>query len=203
MHVLTRACATIVATLCALTLLGGVAAASRGLQFEPGGSITKVTSDFRITQTLRSITCHVTFSGTLTREVILKSSQGRLPGANVGQISRTTVEECREQGGLPVAVRIPTPVELRYEGFLGALPNISGLLFAKLSFAIEVASCLYTGNPGLLIAFPAEESGGTRFNRESWLPNTLTLLRGERCNLNAEVGGTGQVTPAQRLRLVA
>jgi hypothetical protein len=189
--------------ICSLALFSGAAAANRRLGMRPSGEIRKTVQDFRISDPrgLITVTCQLTLTGSLANE-IAKNSQGRLPEGFMGQITRATVEECRGTEG-PVAARINAPISLRYDAFLGTLPNITGILFSKLGFNVEAYGCTWVGNPGLLMTFPPSENGfGTRFNAERFLPTPLGLSRGGFwCPSEVTLSGTGRVTPAQTLTL--
>lgn len=202
--------------LCSLALVAGAATANRALRVEPAGPITKVVEEF----TVRAfggevqIRCRLTVRGNIAA-IINKASARRLPEGRIGQITAAIAEGCRTNFGGPailtVLVEPNRPFDLRYEAFLGGLPNITGLLISKLRFEFKIeappvlGSCLYSGQVGLLIAFPpvAEERGRV-FNNESFnTPNAIPFLVGEAlCPPVVEVSGRGRLMPPQRLTLL-
>lgn len=205
-----------VASVCALGAFAAPASAVRAIQLVPGGEIKKTVEAF----TIRAwggeltITCELTLTGRLTTAPIEKASAGLLPGGRMGQIEGWAVEGCRTNLGGPaeltVLVEAGAPVNLRYQAFLGPLPNITGLQFRKLGFAFRIVepmvlgACLYRGMVDLLIGFPpAEGGGGFRFTPERFVtPNAIPRMSPAPCPEIVEVSGVGKLTPPQRAVLV-
>ena len=102
------------------------------------------------------------------------------------------------------------PVDLRYEAFLGGLPNVRGVQFRKLGFAFRIVepmllgNCLYRGMVDLLLGFPpVEGGGGRRFTPESFItPNAIPSVSPAPCPETVEISGLGRVTPPQVALLV-
>jgi hypothetical protein len=202
------------AVLCSLALAAATASANRAIGLEPAGAITKVSEEFTITAfggEIRII-CRLTLSGIL--EPVIQKVRA-LPEGRVGQITAGITEGCRNNfgGGAAVIflVEANRPVNLRFEAFLGNLPNITGILFRKLALPFQVAEalqgvCLYQGGVGLLITFPpVEEGGGRRFNQERFnLMNMVPLAAGGgECSPNVALSGRAKITPPQRAILQA
>jgi hypothetical protein len=202
----------VAAAFVALGLLAASATANRAIEIEPVGEITKVSEDFTITAfggEVR-IRCRLILRGSLGPQI---QKIRALPEGRFGQIRSAATEGCRSNlGGARVIVLIEAnrPLNLRYESFLGNLPNITGILFRKLAFEFKVSeavvgNCLYRGDVGLLITFPPVEDGaGNRFNQERFnIPNSVPVIEGMLCPESVELSGRGRVTPAQRVILVA
>ena len=209
-----RTSRAILAVLFALGVAAATASANRAIRLEPAGPITKVSEEFTITAfggEIR-ITCRLTLAGIL--EPVIQKVRA-LPEGRVGQITAGITEGCRNNlgGGAVVTFLIEAarPVNLRFEAFLGNLPNIAGILFRKLALPFQVAEafqgvCLYQGGVGLLITFPpVEEGGGRRFNQERFnMVNMVPLARGgAECSPNVELSGRAKITPPQRAVLQA
>jgi hypothetical protein len=210
------AAAIVVASICALGALAAPAGAVRAIQLAPGGEIKKTVDAF----TIRAwggeltITCRLTLRGRLTTAPIEKASAGLLPAGRMGQIDGSTVEGCSTNIGGPaeliVLVEAGAPVNLRYQAFLGALPNITGIQFRKLGFAFRIVeplvlgSCLYRGAVGLLVSFPpAEGGGGFRYTDERFVtPNAVPRISPAPCPETVELSGAGRLTPPQTAILV-
>jgi len=205
-----------VASVCALAALAAPAGAVRAIQLVPGGEIKKTVEAF----TVRawggelSIICALTLRGRLTTAPIEKTSAGLLPEGRIGQIEGWTVEGCRTNIGGPAELRVlvepGAPVNLRYQAFLGALPNITGIQFRKLGFAFRIVepmilgACLYRGMVDLLLSFPpVEGGGGFRYTSERFItPNAIPRVSAAPCPETVEISGAGRVTPPQVAVLV-
>ena len=202
---------TAVASACALAALAAPAGAMRAIWLQPGGEIKKTVEAF----TIRAwggeltITCELTLNGRLTTAPIEKAWAGLLPEGRIGRIEGWAVEGCRTNLGGPaeltVLVEEGAPANLRYQAFLGALPNVTGILFRKLGFAFRIVepmilgNCLYRGMVDLLMGFPpVEGGGGFRFTPERFVtPNAIPKTGGALCPETVEVSGIGRVTPPQ------
>jgi hypothetical protein len=205
-----------VASICALGALAAPAGAVRAIQLVPGGEIKKTVEAFTIRAFGGEVTiiCRLTLTGRLTTAPIEKASAGLLPAGRMGQIEGGATEGCRTNFGGPaeltVLVEAGAPFNLRYQAFLGALPNIGGLSFRKLGFAFRVVepmvlgACLYRGMVDLLIGFPpVEGGGGSRFTPERFItPNAIPSMSPFPCPETVEVSGAGKLTPPQRAILV-
>lgn len=210
-----RSAAVAVGALCALALSTSTALAVRGIRLQPAGEITKTVEAF----TIRAwggeltITCKLTLTGRLAT-FILKAAAGRLPGGRMGQIEGWAVEGCRTNFGGAAEVTLllepAAPVNLRYQAFLGALPEITGIRFRKLAFELRVVepvllgTCLFSGMVDLLLGFPPViEAGGRKFTPESFVtPNAIPKTGGILCPESVEVSGAGRVLPPQGALLV-
>jgi hypothetical protein len=213
-----RSLATTIAVVavCALGTLAASASANRAVWIQPGGEIKKTVEAF----TIRAwggeltITCALTLNGRLTTAPIEKAWAGLLPQGRIGRIEGWAAEGCMTNFGTPaeltVLVEEGAPVNLRYQAFLGVLPNVTGVLFRKLGFAFQIVepmilgTCLYRGMVDLLIGFPpAEGGGGRRFTPERFVtPNAIPRMSPAPCPETVEVSGVGRVTPPQIVQLV-
>lgn len=140
--------------------------------------------------------------------VIEKAFAGRLPEGRIGRINEGATEGCVTNlgGGAAVIILVSqeAPFNLRYDAFLGVLPNITGIRFTKLGFSIRIiepmilGNCLYRGQVSLLMAFPPVAGPGGLFNPESFVtPNALPLAGGGACPGIVELSGNGSIGPAQ------
>jgi hypothetical protein len=205
-----------VASVCALAALAAPAGAVRAIQLVPGGEIKKTVEAFTVRAWGGELTiiCALTLRGRLTTAPIEKVSAGLLPEGRMGQIEGWTVEGCRTNIGGPAELRVlvepGAPVNLRYQAFLGALPNVTGIQFRKLGFAFRIVepmilgACLYRGMVDLLLSFPpVEGGGGFRYTSERFVvPNAIPRMSPLPCPETVEVSGAGRVTPPQVAVLV-
>jgi hypothetical protein len=96
------------------------------------------------------------------------------------------------------------PIPMRYEAFLGALPNITGLLITALNVGVRIispnANCLYQADLPFLVS---EAGGGQRFNRKTFLANTLPWNEGATCpgESTLEISGMLVVEPPMEVVL--
>lgn len=215
MRRLSRLVSVAVVSLCLLMLAASMASANRALRVEPAGPITKVVEEFTVIAFGGEvqIRCRLTVRGNIAA-VINKAAARVLPEGRIGQIREAATEGCRTNFGgvadLTVLVEPLRPVNLRYEMFLGGLPNITGILISKLRFEFKIEAplvlgvCLYSGQVGLLIAFPPVEERGRRFNNESFnTPNAIPFVVGDvLCPGIVEISGRGRLMPPQRLTLL-
>jgi len=195
------------AAVCALAAPAG---AMRAIRLVPGGEIQKVVEAFTVRAFGGEVTiiCRLTLTGRLAT-IIEKASAGLLPAGRIGQIEGGATEGCRTNFGgaaeVVILVEQGAPFSLRYQAFLGGLPNITGILFRKLGFSFKVVepviigNCLYRGPVNLLLTFPpAEAGGGRRFTPEAFItPNAIPLFAGAPCPETVEISGAGRVTPPQ------
>jgi len=204
-----------IAAVCALAALAAPASAMRAIWIQPGGEIKKTVEAF----TIRAfggeltITCELTLIGRLTTAPIEKGWAGLLPQGRIGRLEGWAVENCRTNLGTPaeltVLVEPGAPRDLRYQGFLGVLPNVTGILFRKLAFAFRIeepfilGTCLYRGMVDLLMGFPPVEGPGGRFTPERFItPNAIPRVSPAPCPEIVEISGIGKITPPQTALLV-
>lgn len=195
--------------LCSLALAASPAAAMRSIRI-PGGEIKKVVEAFTVRAFGGEVTiiCRLTLNGRIA-SVINKAFAGRLPEGRIGTIEGAATEGCITNFGgfaeVLILVEQEAPIPLRYQAFLGTLPNITGIRFRKLGFSFRVTepviigACLYRGIVDLLLSFPPVESGeGRFFNPEAFVvPNAIPKTGGMLCPETVEVSGAGRVTPPQ------
>jgi len=205
-----------VAAVCAVAALAAPASAMRAVWIQPGGEIRKTVEAFtvRVWGGELTIICEVTLTGRLTTAPIDKAWAGLLPEGRIGRIEGWEVGGCWTNFGTPAELTFlaepGAPVNLRYQAFLGALPNVTGVLFRKLGFAFRIiepmllGNCLYRGMVDLLLGFPpVEGGGGRRFTPERFItPNAIPRVSPAPCPEIAEVSGLGRVTPPQIAQLV-
>jgi hypothetical protein len=208
--------AVAVTSVCALAALAAPAGAMRALWLQPGGEIKKTVEAFTIKAFGGELTiiCELTLIGRLTTAPIEKAWAGLLPEGRIGRIEGWEVAGCRTNFGTPAELTLlaepGTPVNLRYQAFLGMLPNVTGVLFRKLGFAFRIiepmilGNCLYRGMVDLLLGFPpVEGGGGRRFTPERFItPNAIPRVSPAPCPEIVEVSGLGRVTPPQITQLV-
>ena len=211
MRTISRLALAMCVALCSLALLAPGATATRGIRLDFVGEITKVVEGFTITAfggEVR-IRCRLIMRGRFGPQI---EKVRVLPAGRFGQIIFAEASECRSNlGGARVIMLVEQerPLNLRYDAFLGFLPQITGILYRKLRFEFKVVEavvgeCLFSGPVGLLIAFPPVEDGaGRRFNQESFnVPNRIPLAAGMICPESVEVSGAGRITPPLRAFLV-
>jgi hypothetical protein len=205
-----------VAAVCAVAALAAPAGAMRAVWIQPGGEIQKTVEEFtiRVWGGELTIICELTLAGRLTTAPIDKAWAGLLPEGRIGRIEEWGVAGCSTNLGMPAEVtlllEVNRPVNLRYQGFLGVLPGVTGVLFRKLGFAFQIfepmilGTCLYRGMVDLLLGFPPVEGGGGRkFTPERFvIPNAIPRMSPAPCPEIAEVSGLGRVTPPQGVQLV-
>jgi hypothetical protein len=95
-----------------------------------------------------TVECHVTIEGSFHSRTISKVLE-----ALVGYVSRVTVDETRCTNGSARALTETLPWHIRYGGFTGTLPIITGILLRLVGgrFLVQVAGlinakCLYTSS---------------------------------------------------------
>jgi hypothetical protein len=146
----------------AVVLFGGAPTAlGRGFMFRPGGRVT-FTSREKMTIEQEApmespIRCDLTLEGSLTT-----SSFAKRAGTAIGSLQRATVANC-EGGELRIS---GLPVSILYEGFEGALPNITGIrtytpdINKLITEPLTNRSCGYTG--AMRFLWITVSFGGTR-----------------------------------------
>ncbi len=199
-HLLLAAC--VVSTL--LMAASGPAIADRSLGIEPGrvtntGRISAIYNDGIRTST---INCNISIELSYVRSMP-KVWAGRLPEGRIGTMSART-GGCREMM-TNWAVTFLNEINMRYDAFLGVLPRITGLLITGLEVGVRIdsmnANCLFRGDLPFLVF---EFGGGQRFNRKTFLANTLPRIGGMACPSGStlEIAGTLEIDPPIGVRLL-
>jgi hypothetical protein len=203
-----RSLSTLLATASLLAFAAGPAMANRSLAIneEAPENIGRII--FTYNDMMRSNRIHCELFFTLRYErVVSKASAGEL-GEPIGAIVRARAANCREGVSNNWEITFLVPAEgipMRYESFLGELPNISGFLITALEVGVHIrrntVSCLFSGNLPFL-AF--EEGGGTRFNRKRTLSNRLLRVEGMECAVMSglELTIALPISPAIGVRLL-
>jgi len=198
MRTITRRAIAALATVAALAIAAAPAAADRSLGIEPGrvtntGRISAIYNDGIRTAT---INCGITIELSYVRSMS-KASAGRLPEGRIGTMSASAVN-CREMV-TNWTVTFLNEFNMRYEAFLGVLPRITGLLITGLEVGVRIDSrnsnCLFRGDLPFLVF---EFGGGQRFNRKTFLENTLDRIGGPAC----PSGSTLEIDPPITARLL-
>jgi len=198
---------------CLLAALAANASATRALGIEPAGPITMM-SEGNVTirvGVFREVICRLGLTGQITAREVAKASARRLVEGRIGQIEGGGAGECTEseRGAAEVLVLAErnTPYPLRYDAFLGTLPDISGILVTSLFSGIRITAfmglrCLYQGELGLLVTFPPSEDGmARRFNRVRFLETTRLRTTDIGCPTEATFRGELKLMPPQTLTL--
>jgi hypothetical protein len=178
---------TLAAALAAASLLGlaaGPATANRslGISEELPENVGRIIFTYNDMMRSNRISCEL-FMTLDYAEVISKETAGELTEP-IGAIVRARTNNCRE-GLNNWEVTFLRPVEgipMRYESFLGNLPNIAGVLITALEVGVHIrrntTNCLFRGNVPFLAN---QEGGGTRFNQKRTLSNRLLRVEGMEC----------------------
>ena len=192
---------------CSAALAVGVATASRSIEVTPT-AIRATSPALTIVEDLNgiSIICHVTLEGELHRVI------GKVMSALTGLVTAGRVGECTTDSILYSATGTLTLFSwhLKYVGYFGTLPSITGILFflekfnvlfVFRSFGATVAQCLYGGR----IGFTALGTLAREFER-------LTVQAGQRltliatlepdCAVSGTVRGTFTLATAVTMRLL-
>jgi len=198
-----RAALAALAAVCLLAVATGVAAADTGIRIRPNegvrnsGSLSFIYRDGIRTAT---ITCNVEL-GLRYVSAMNKAWAGRLAEGLIGNIVAARTGGCRQlmtNWTVIFLVTAMNPIPMRYESFLGLLPNITGLLITALDVGIRIispnANCLYQADLPFLVS---EVGGGQRFDQKTFLANTLPWVEGATCPMEStlEVSGTLAVEP--------
>lgn len=204
MHTGMRAALAACATVCLLAVAAGPAAAETGIRIRPNETVRNSgTLSFRYRDAMRmaTITCNVAL-GLRYVAAMNKAYAGRLPEGQIGLIVSARTGNCRylmTSWDVIILVNEENPIPMRYESFLGILPNITGLLITALEFGVRIRSpqvnCLYQANLPFLVR---EVGGGQRFDQKTFLANVLPWREGVTCPIEStlEVIGTLEVAPA-------
>ncbi|HYV15510.1 MAG TPA: hypothetical protein VE972_05785 [Conexibacter sp.] len=195
----------------ALALLASVAAGSASLGIEPAGSFT-ATSEGRVTFQDRGgafrVSCNMTLTGILGIGVNKEAARSLVEGP-VAKVKTATLGSCTETLGGAAEGRFlleaEEPYQLRYDSFLGTLPNITGVLLTTLGVKLELGSrslgirCLFEGEIGFLVRV---EAG--RMSRFTYLESVTRLISGsESCPREGAIRGTMRLATAQTITLQA
>jgi hypothetical protein len=185
-----------------LALSAASASAERAIEIRP----TEVTNAGRIALTYNEemrrgvISCEIAISLRYVR-VIQKVWARRLFEGRIGIIPGVRTAGCREMMNNFNVIFLATaenPIAMRYDAFLGALPNITGLLITALSVGVRIrsatANCLFQGDLPFLVF---EAGGGQSFNRKTFLANNLPWVEGMPCpaTSSVEISGTLTIDP--------
>ena len=192
MHARTRVWLTTVGALCALALAAQIASAGRfevsaqsfrvvwpHVTFlEPGGVFTE---------------CPMTLEGTLHRSTFTKVS-----GSLLGYVTRGIVTEGTCTGAAQIRTLQETlPWHVRYDGFEGTLPNITGLRYQFIGMTISAVGglCVYrseTARPVRIV----NHIVANEINNVQWdetLPITK-IFGNELCRPSLRLQGNGTAT---------
>ncbi len=202
-----RKLATALAAASLLALAAGSATASRSLAIAEEGSENIGRIIFTYNDMMRShrINCELFMTLDYVR-VVSKGTAERLTEP-IGKIVRARAANCREGlNGWEITFLLPAEgIPMRYDAFLGTLPNISGVLITALDVGVHIrrntVNCLFSGSLPYL-AF--EEGGGTRFNRKRTLSNRLLRVEGVECPVMSgiELAIGLPISPAIDVRLL-
>jgi hypothetical protein len=214
MRITTRIVIAALAALSVIALFAGPASASRGISISPSTGLITLASNGSWTfgRGLFSVICaRVTLKISLATSQISKAAAGRLPEGLAGWITEGTIAECRDAiGGAASSVALTTLAQrekwfpLLYNGFLGTLPNINGVLLLALRSNFSVTTgpagtCLYEGTIGNLIVF----NGSLQSVSNSFLTNSERLISGgEGCPATGSLSGRGTISPTLTIRLI-
>jgi hypothetical protein len=168
MHRYTRLLLT--GLLATTALAAAVTSASANNLSTSNRNIRATWTSLELANTINStvVRCPVTLEGSLTEATIRK-----VVGALIGLVSRASVISGSCTNGTATIRQETLPWRLSYQGFLGRLPNITGLLVLLLGAGFEITI------PGITCSAITEESHPAR--------GSLTLgASGEITNLEAE-----------------
>jgi hypothetical protein len=195
---------------CLLALAAASAAAETGIRIRPNVTVANSgTLSFIYRDAMRSgtITCNVML-GLRYVSAMNKAFAGRLPEGQIGNIVAARTGGCRQMmtnWSVIFLVNEMNPIPMRYESFLGILPNITGLLITALEVGVRIispnANCLYQADVPFLVS---EAGGGQRFDQKAFLANSLPWIEGATCPSEStlEISGTLTVAPAIEVTLV-
>jgi hypothetical protein len=197
------------AVVCLLSLAAGPATASRSIRIRPNETVSNrgsLSFIYRDAMRTATITCNVSMGLRYVREMS-KGAAGRLNEGQIGLITGARTGGCRQlmtNWEVIFLINEMNPIPLRYEAFLGDLPQITGLLITALNVGIRIRSpqvnCLYQRDLPYLVF---EQQGGQTFNRKTFLANTLPWVEGMACPVEStlEVSGTLEIEPPIQVAL--
>jgi hypothetical protein len=211
MHTTMRVAVAACAVALLLAFATGLATAQTAIRIRPNETVRNSGSlSFTYNDGMRTvaITCNVALGLRYVSEM-RKAFAGRLPEGQIGNIVSARTGGCRQlmtNWEVIFLVNEMNPIPLRYNAFLGVLPNITGLLITALEVGIRIrspnANCLYQGDLPFLVG---EVGGGQRFDQKTFLGNVLPWREGAACPMGStlEVSGTLAVEPAIEVALAA
>jgi hypothetical protein len=207
MRRITRLAVTACAAAAVLAYAGAAASAERAIEIRPN----EVTNSGRISIIFRealggtTINCEISMSLEYAR-VIQKVWARRLPEGQIGIIPSARTANCRDMmigWEVQFLAEAMTPFPMRYDAFLGVLPEITGLLITALRVGVRIRSrikeCLFEGELPFLVF---ESGGGQRFDRKAFLANTLNYVGGNCSEMSTiEIAGTLAIRQPIAVRL--
>ena len=177
--------------------------ADRSIRIRPNATVANtgtLSFIYRDAMRMGTITCNVQIGLRYVSEM-RKAFAGRLNEGQIGIITGARAGGCRQMmtnWDVIILVNEMNPIPLRYESFLGLLPNITGLLITALEVGVRIrspnANCLFQADVPYLVF---EGGGGQRFNRKIFLANVLPWVEGVACPLEStlEISGTLEIDP--------
>lgn len=205
----TRGAAALAVSIVLLAASAGTASANRGISAAPARAVSMEARALSFETEEGTLICDITFSGTLERATNI----AKVARTTMGFITAARAEGCTgpfgERGTTITWLGMPWPI--RYQAYLGVLPNITGMLIIMDGIGMllrirplffPVRECLYIGSVPMLGAVV----GGV-FSQARPLPNiTIPLWQqldaAVECPFNSRVSGTFSINPAQRLTLI-
>jgi hypothetical protein len=202
-----RKLATLLAALSLLALAAGPATASRSLAIaeEMPENIGRIIFTYNDMMRSHRINCELFMILNYLR-VVSKETAETLTEP-IGAIVRARAANCRE-GLNSWEITFLVPAEgfpMRYNGFLGVLPRITGVLITALDVGVRIrrntVNCLFSG---ILPFLAFQEGGGTRFDRKRTLSNRLLRVEGMECPVMSGIELTIAlpISPAIEVRLL-
>ena len=182
-----------------LALASGPAFANRALGIAPTEAINNGRISLTYNEMMRraTITCELFLSLRYVREV-QKAGAGRLNEGIIGLIPGARTAGCREMMNnwtVIFLVNAENPITMRYDAFLGGLPRITGILITALDVGVRIrsanANCLFQGDLPFLTF---ESEGGPRFDRKTFLANSLPWVEGMPCEAGSSIAIAGTLT---------
>ncbi|HYV16143.1 MAG TPA: hypothetical protein VE972_08980 [Conexibacter sp.] len=167
-----------------LAMFAGPALALRSLQSSNPGAVSLTGANVSFEDEagfLREVCSGVTLAGEVIERI------GKVAGTAVGSITEGRATACRAFGFVEAAVTIEastrTPFPETYNGFLGTLPTITGvlILIGSVRFTTVAAgrTCRYEGRVGFLIPVTREARGALIYEGGSFLAEPkLRILAG-------------------------
>jgi hypothetical protein len=149
-----------------------------------------------------TIRCNLTLEGTFHYRTLVKSA-----GALIGQVNRATLNMCT--GGSATVLTNALPWHVRYAGFTGTLPNVTGARIDVVGLSINqryegLPECLGSSTSESPARLIANVSGGTVTGVRADETARIPLAGGGFCELIRQYSlrGTGAVNFRLRLTLI-
>jgi len=153
-----------------------------------------------------TVRCPLTLEGSLHSSTIAK-----VLGALIGHISRGTINDAVCSGGRFTILQASLPWHVRYNGFVGTLPNITALKTSVIGMSYRSATpagiCLFTSTAAQPLqldfsrstvtrALTAATVGGPMTSNEGCGPfgTRITLTLGGTSNVPTVLGGAAAIT---------